>query len=88
MDRFRDKKWLCKVTNFGCDFCARCIISLIRRAWAVGARLKIERGERGKEKKTPFANIMNTLALHSIHRWRTNSQPFAVKRKEGAEGEH
>ena len=60
----------------------------ISRAWVVGARLKIERGERGKEKKTPFANIMNTLALHSIHRWRTNSQPFAVKRKEGAEGEH
>ena len=55
----------------------------ISRAWAVGARLKIERGERGKEKKTPFANIMNTLALHSIHRWRTNSQPFAIKRKEG-----
>lgn len=37
MDRFRDKKWLCKVTKFARVFCAGCTISLIRRAWAVGA---------------------------------------------------
>jgi hypothetical protein len=34
----------------------------------VPGRPKIERGEREKEKKTPFAIIMNTLALYSIHR--------------------
>ena len=34
-----------------------------------------ERG-RGKKGKSP---LINTLALHSIRRWRTKSQPFAVK---------
>ena len=51
----------------------------------MAARSKIERGRRGK-RRNPSANIMNTLALHSIHRWRTKAQPFAVKRKEVACG--
>ena len=65
--------------------CWGCGIIEISRAWAVGARLKIERGRRGK-RRNPSAITMNTLALHSIHRWRTKSQPFAVKRKEVACG--
>ena len=71
---------VCLLTN-----CWGCGIIEISRAWAVGARLKIERGRRGK-RRNPSAITMNTLALHSIHRWRTKSQPFAVKRKEVACG--